>query len=152
MKKTIMEAKYTMTQNNEIQLVDSVFSEKQDVVQDVKYQDITYYKWDKDEAVCSRDHIHIDFLNAMSEMSKLDWTFSHNHIGFKNNRTNEVVQFIRLGKNKWHVENLVNHGVDWKGYVWTAKSDNTTMSYMMKLFFEEGSWFEMLNWNLKKVA
>lgn len=147
-----MEAKYTMTQNNEIQIVDSVFSEKQDMVQDVKYQDINYYKWDRDEAVCSRDRVHIDFLKAMSEMSKLDWTFSHNHIGFKNNRTNEVVQFIRLGKNKWHAENLVNPGKEWKGLVWTAKSDTNTVSKMMKLFFEEDSWFNILDWKLKRIS
>lgn len=140
-----------MTQNNEIQLVDSVISEKQDTVQDVKYQDITYYKWDRDEAVCSRDHIRIDFLKAMSEMSKLDWTFGHNHIGFKNNRTNEVVQFVRLGKDQWHVENLVNHGTVWKGYIWTSKSDNKTISYMMKLFFAESLWFDILDWKLKQV-
>jgi len=118
------------------------------VAHDVKYQDIIYYKWDRNETVPSKDHVHIDFLKAMSEMENLDWTFQNNHIGFVNNRTNECVQFIRLEENLWYVENLINHGKGWEGYFWKSEADNKTVSAMMRLFFEEMRWFGILNWKL----
>jgi hypothetical protein len=115
---------------------------------DVKYQDITYYKWDRNESVCSKDHIHADFLKAMAEMEKLDWTFSHNHIGFVNNRTGGCVQFVRLAEDLWYAENLINHGKNWDGYFWKTEADSNKVSDMMRLFFEEVPWFGMLNWKL----
>ena len=121
------------------------------VVHDLKHQDITYYKWDRDESVCSQDHIHIDFLKAMSEMEKLDWTFPSNHIGFVNNRTNECVQFVRLAENLWYAENLINRGHDWDGYFWKSEADNKTVSAMMRLFFEEMRWFGILSWKLRRT-
>lgn len=115
---------------------------------DVKYQDIIYYKWNRNETVLSKVHTHIDFLKAMSEMENLDWTFQNNHIGFVNNRTNECVQFVRLAENLWYVENVIYNGTEWEGYFWKSEADNKTVSAMMRLFFEEMSWFGILNWKL----
>jgi len=115
---------------------------------DVKYQDITYYKWDRNESVCSKNHTHIDFLKAMAEMEKLDWTFSQNHIGFVNNRTGECVQFVRLAEDLWYAENLINHGKSWEGYFWKTEADSKKVAAVMRLFFEEMPWFGMLNWKI----
>jgi len=121
---------------------------KELVTHDVKYQNITYYKWDRNESVCSKDHIHIDFLKAMAEMEKLDWTFPYNHIGFVNNRTGQCVPFVRLAEDLWYAENLINHGKNWAGYLWKTEADSKKVSDMMRLFFEEVQWFGMLNWKL----
>jgi len=125
--------------------------EDQNNIQNTKYQDVIYYKHDRDELVESIDNIHIDFFKAMSEMEKLDWTFLPNYIGFKNKRKNEMVQFIRLGRNEWYTDIPINSGKNWDGYYWASYSDNKTTSEMLRLFFEEVSWVGMLSWKMRKV-
>jgi len=126
-------------------------STKQDTVPDVKYQDIIYYMRNTDKTVQPKDHINIDFFKAMSEMEKLDWTFLPNYIGFENMRKNEMVQFIRLGRNEWYADIPINSGKNWDGYCWASYSDNKTTSEMLRLFFEEDPWFGMLSWKMRKV-
>ena len=46
---------------------------KQETGNDVKYQNITYYKQNGDELVSTDSHIEIDFLKAVSEMEKQNW-------------------------------------------------------------------------------
>jgi len=138
---------------NQIVLQDTITDEstKQDTVPDVKYQDIIYYMHNIGKTVKSKDQIHIDFFKAMSEMEKLDWTFSPNYIGFENKRKNEMVQFIRLGHNEWYADIPINSGKNWDGYYWASSSDNKTTSEMLRLFFEEVSWVGMLSWKMRKV-
>jgi len=123
---------------------------KQETEPDVKYQDITYYMHDKSKTVDSKDHIHIDFLKAMSEMSDLDWKYERNYIGFGNNRTEETVQFIRQGQDKWYAEVLIGSGKNWDGYTWSCYSDFKPISDMMRLFFEEVPWMGMLSWKMRR--
>ncbi len=123
--------------------------QEQNLVQDIKYQNITYYKQNCSKIVKSEDVVHIDFIKAMSEMENLNWN-EFNHIGFVNHRTNENVQFIRKGKNNWYAEVPIDGGLDWRGYYWGAYSDNKTISNMMRLFFEETEWFGMLRWKFRR--
>ncbi len=127
-------------------------------LENTKYQHITYYKYNRNESIGNnydnngnRLTISIDFLKAMSEMESIDWTFSENFIGFENETKRECVQFIRLNKDRWYVENIINVGKDWEGYYWISESYNKTISDMMKLFFEEMPWFGMLEWKLLRV-
>jgi len=122
----------------------------QDTISDVKFQDIIYYKYDKDNVVDSKDHIHIDFLKAMSEMEKLDWTLSKNYIGFENCKTDQLVQFIRIDKNRWYTDVPIYVDGKWSGYYWASEGNNYTISNMLRLFFEEMPWFGMLNWRMRK--
>lgn len=130
-------------------ITDPNFLEDTSFVHDVKYQDIIYYKWDRNEIIHFAKVVHIDFLKAMSEMEKLDYTFDNNYIGFHNNKTNQCVQFIRLDKNEWFVDHPINTGRS-DGYTWIAKSDSKTVSSMMRLFFEEITWNQMLEWKMTR--
>jgi len=122
----------------------------QTTIQDVKYQDITYYMDNIDKTVKSNDQIHIDFFKAMSEMEKLEYTFLPNYIGFVNHKNGGIVQFIRQGKDKWYCEIPINHGKKWDGYCWAAYSDSKTVTNMLRLFFEEVSWSGMLSWKMRR--
>lgn len=124
--------------------------EAHDQILDVKYQDITYYMKNKSKVVESKDHTHIDFLKAMSEMESLDWTFSENYIGFENHGNQNNVQFIRLSKDKWYAEVPIKNNKNWAGYAWIARTNGKTISDMMRLFFEEVSWMEMLSWKMMR--
>jgi len=134
---------------NEINTV-HVLDFSQALRDDVKYQDITYYKWDRHESICSKQNVQIDIDKALSEMENLDWTFSHNHIGFKNRHTNETIQFIKLDSSKWYVENLIDPG-KWNGYLWYSESNSEHMYEMTRLFFEEVPWAHVLHWKLKRI-
>ena len=123
---------------------------KQEIEPGVKYQDITYYMYDKSKTVDSKDHIHIDFLKAMSEMYSLDWKFEKNYIGFANKRTEETVQFIRQGQDKWYAEVLIGSGKNWDGYTWSCYSKSKPIMDMLRLFFEEVTWFGMLSWKMRR--
>ena len=116
----------------------------------IKFQDILYYMQNIDKIIQSKDNIPIDFLKAMSEMENLDYTYEYNYIGFKNQRTNECVQFIRQGHDKWYAEVPIMHGKGWDGYAWCSYSDSKTIVNMMRLFFEEVLWFGMLSWKMRR--
>jgi len=138
--------------SNQNVLQENVIDEltQQDTEADVKYQDITYYMHSKDKTIDSQEHIHIDFLKAMSEMSDLDWNYEKNYIGFDNKRTDETVQFIRQGQDKWYAEVIIGSGKNWDGYTWSCYSDSKTITNMLRLFFEEVSWFGMLSWKMRR--
>ncbi len=122
------------------------FQEEKEI-QGIKYQDITYFKQNGNEIINYEPLIHIDFIKAMSEMENLNWKL-FNHIGFTNHKTNDFVQFVRHGKNRWYADVPIDDGPNWDGYCWGAYGDNKTISNMMRLFFEEVDWFPMLRWKM----
>ena len=122
----------------------------QNTLSDIKYQDVHYYMYSREKTIESDDHIHIDFFKALSEMSDLDWNYEKNYIGFVNNRTNECVQFIRQGEDKWYAEVPINHGKDWEGYTWSCYSDSKSIFDMLQLFFDEVIWFHSLPWKMRR--
>jgi len=138
---------------NQIVIQDNISDRltKQNMMSDTKYQDIIYHMHNIDKTVESKEKIHIDFLKAMNEMEKIDWKYVRNYIGFTNERTEECIQFVRVEKDKWYAEALIGHGKDWKGYVWYNYSNSKTLVNMLRLFFEEVSWFGMLSWKLKRL-
>lgn len=117
---------------------------------DTKHQQIIYYKWDRNEAVCSKDNTPIDLQKAISEIRGLDWTYSQNHLGFRNILTNETVQFVRLEQDKWYLESLIRPGVKWEGYAWVSEANTESVVELVKLFFEEMPWLYVVDWKLEK--
>ncbi len=141
------------TSSNQISIQNIVTDEliSQDIVPDVKYQDIIYYMDNAGKIVKNEDQIHIDFITATSEMKNLDWTYEYNYIGFENlRRTKECVQFIRQGQDRWYAEVPISHGKGWDGYAWCGYSDSETALSLMRLFFEEIPWFGMLSWKMRR--
>jgi len=120
----------------------------EEILQDTKFQNITYYKQNGSEIIGHPKRVSIDFLKAMSEMEKQAWN-EDNHIGFENHRTNEIVQFIRKAKNNWYADVPIKSNVKSNNRLcWGAYSDSKTISNIMRLFFEEVEWFGMINWKL----
>jgi len=133
-----------------IQEILDKISEKQESITDVKFQNIIYFMNNIGKTVNSKSNIPIDFLTAMSEMESLDYTSNDHFIGFVNKKTNECLQFKRRTKDDWYAEVIINHGKGWDGYYWCANSKIDAISNMLRLFFEEVSWFGMLSWKMRR--
>ena len=133
-----------------IQEILDKISEKQESITDVKFQNIIYFMNNIGKTVNSKSNTPIDFLTAMSEMESLDYTSNNHFIGFVNKKTNECLQFKRRTKDDWYAEVIINHGKGWDGYYWCANSKIDAISNMLRLFFEEVSWFGMLSWKMRR--
>jgi len=120
----------------------------QEVVLDVKYQNIIYYKNNIDEFISALEFRPIDFLKAMSEMENIDWNFSENYIGFT--RMKDAILFRRKSGTKWSVVVPIYEEDQWTGFSWFANSDSNIISDMLRLFFEQVPWFGMLSWKMGK--
>lgn len=144
--------KLQSTLSNQISIQENISNKltKQDTISDIRYQDITYYKKDRHECISPLDEIQIDFVKAVSEMEKLDWTFEDNRIVFTNKRTNETIMFVKEGEDKWYVEHPVFLDDVWSGYRWISHSDRKTISNLMNMFFEEMPWFGMISWIVRR--
>ena len=108
----------------------------QDMKQNIKYQDIIYYKYDGHESITSKDNIKIDFSKAVIEMEKIDWNVEYHHIGFVNKRTNSCLQFVRLDKDEWHADVPIQDERGWIGYIWNCDANTKNVISTLKLFFE----------------
>ena len=126
-------------------------SQKLDTATDVKFQNIIYYYWDGKKTVTQNQQIRIDFLGAVSEMEKLDYTFDRNFIGFQNCSTGEYVQLIRLGYDSWYADVPINDCNNWEGYLWAGYVNTNSITDMLKLFFEEVSWFDSIPWKMRRI-
>ena len=124
---------------------------KQDTETDVKFQNIVYWMHDVGKTVRGQDHVHIDFFKAMNEMENLNWEYRRNYVGFRNHKTKDEVQFIRISEDKWYADVPIDDGPHWPGYVWGSIGDSKTISEMVRLFFEEMPWFGMLSWKSKRT-
>jgi hypothetical protein len=124
--------------------------QKQGEIQNVKYQNIIYFMNNLGKTVDSKSNTSIDFLMAMSEMESLDYKSDNSFIGFVNKKTNECLQFARRTQDDWYAEVVINHGNGWDGYCWCADSKIDIISNMLRLFFEEVPWFEMLTWKMRR--
>ena len=121
---------------------------QQQSIQNTKYQDIIYYKNNRDEFVSGLEFQSIDFLKAMSEMENMDWTFSKNFIGFS--RIGDAVLFRRKSETQWSASVPIFEVDKWSGFSWFANSDSNIISDMVRLFFEQVPWFGMLSWKMGK--
>ena len=123
----------------------------QDMKQDIKYQNIIYYKYDGHESITSKDNIKIDFSKAVIEMEKIDWNVEYHHIGFVNKRTNSCLQFVRLDKDEWHADVPIQDERGWIGYIWNCDANTKNVISTLKLFFEEARWFDSLDFVMVRV-
>ena len=126
-------------------------SQKLETVTDVKFQNIIYYYWDGKKEVKLNQQVKIDFLGAVNEMEKLDHKFEKNFIGFQNCSTGEYVQFVRLGYDSWYADVPIKDHNNWEGYLWAGYSDTKSITDMLKLFFEEVSWFNSISWKMRRI-
>ena len=83
-------------------------------------------------------------------MEKLDDTFDRNFIGFQNYSTGEYVQLVRLGYDSWYADVPIKDRNNWEGYLWAGYGNTKTITDMLKLFFEEVSWFDSLSWKMRR--
>jgi hypothetical protein len=117
--------------------------------QETKNQDIIYYKDNSDEFISGLEFRSIDFISAMSEMEKMDWTYPKNSIGFSKTGDSAVL-FRRKSSTKWSAQVPIFEEDEWTGFYWIAYSDSNTVSDMLRLFFENMPWFGMLSWKTGK--
>ena len=125
---------------------------KQETGNDVKYQNITYYKQNGDELVSTDSHIEIDFLKAVSEMEKQNWKLE-NYIGFDNKNTRENVQFIRLQENLWEINVQIPNDGTWVNTdpYQRAFANNEESIALVKRFFEEIPCTDGMKWEIIKL-
>ena len=127
-------------------------SQKLETITDVKFQNIIYYYWDGKKSVEQNQQERIDFLGAVNEMERLDHTFEKNFIGFQNCSTAEYVQFVRLGNDWWYADVPIKDQDNWEGYLWAGYGNTQSITDMLKLFFEEISWFDSLSWKMRRYV
>ena len=127
-------------------------SQKLETTTDVKFQNIIYYYWDGKRTVDQSQQVRIDFLGAVNEMECLDHKFERNFIGFQNCSTGEYVQFVRLGNDSWYADVPIKDRRNWEGYLWAGYGNTKTITDMLKLFFEEVSWFDSIPWKMRRCT
>ena len=135
-----------------IQTLINLESQKLETITDVKFQNIIYYYWDGKRTIDQSQQVRIDFLGAVNEMECLDHKFERNFIGFQNCSTGEYVQFVRLGNDSWYADVLIKDRGNWEGYLWAGYGDTKTITDMLKLFFEEVSWFDSIPWKMRRCT
>jgi len=133
-----------------IQTLLNLESQKLATKTDIKFQNIIYYYWDGKKSVEQNQQVRIDFLGAVSEMENLDHKFERNFIGFQNCSTGEYVQFVRLGNDWWYADVPIKDQDNWEGYLWAGYGNTQSITDMLKLFFEEMSWFDSLSWKMRR--
>ena len=133
-----------------IQTLLNLDSQKLETKTDIKFQNIIYYYWDGKKSVEQNQQVRIDFLGAVSEMERLDHTFEKNFIGFQNCSTKEYVQFVRLGNDWWYADVPIKDQDNWEGYLWAGYGNTQSITDMLKLFFDEMSWFDSMSWKMRR--
>ena len=135
-----------------IQTLINLESQKLETITDVKFQNIIYYYWDGKRTVDQSQQVRIDFLGAVNEMECLDHKFERNFIGFQNCSTGEYVQFVRLGNDSWYADVPIKDRRNWEGYLWAGYGNTQSITDMLKLFFEEVSWFDSIPWKMRRCT
>jgi hypothetical protein len=135
-----------------IQTLINLESQKLETITDVKFQNIIYYYWDGKRTVDQSQQVRIDFLGAVNEMECLDHKFERNFIGFQNCSTGDYVQFVRLGNDSWYADVPIKDRGNWEGYLWAGYADTKSITDMLKLFFEEVSWFDSIPWKMRRCT
>ena len=133
-----------------IQTLLNLESQKLATKTDIKFQNIIYYYWDGKKSVEQNQQVRIDFLGAVSEMENLDHKFERNFIGFQNCSTTEYVQFVRLGNDWWYADVPIKDQDNWEGYLWAGYGNTQSITDMLKLFFDEMSWFDSMSWKMRR--
>lgn len=118
--------------------------------QNISTQDITYYRVDEGKSVGMKIKVPIDLSHAKSEIMGLGHGPIDHFIGFENNRTRELIQFLHLHADEWYADVPINHGYNWDGYVWGCLTNTESVLNVVELFFEELPWFDTLPFTMRK--
>lgn len=113
----------------------------------IKYQNIIYYMINRTKCVYYPEQVTIDLLTAINELNGIDWTWKNNGISFINLKNDDNIFCHRLERDKWFVATKVKDG-DYSGYQWISYPDHESLINTIRLFFEDLSWFDVLNWNM----
>lgn len=112
----------------------------------VEYQDITYWKYTATETVHGTSSTPIDLQKALHETQKLSQP--GDIIGFTNGKNKDAINFVFQGHDSWYVEVPIFDKPEWDGYFWNANSDTKTVLDVIRLFFDELEWFDMLGFKM----
>lgn len=118
--------------------------------QDIRYQNITYYKCDGGIEVKSSDHVRIELPQAISEVTELGHGGYNHFIGFVNEDTKVYIQFARYYEHGWRADVPINGGKGWDGYYWGCHADLESVLNTVRLFFEAGPWFDSLEFTMRR--
>ena len=144
--KTIL--KHELRQPGSDALPQTSWGDKTD--QDIKYQNITYYMCNGNVVVKSSDHVRIELLQAISEVTELGHGGYNHFIGFANEDTKECIQFAHYYEHDWYADVPINCGKDWDGYYWGCHTDLKSVLNTVQLFFEAGPWFDSLGFTMRR--
>jgi len=114
-----------------------------------KHQNITY------ELVNGARHVKdmpIDLAGALREMGGLSHGVE-NFMCLTNHdaATDDFVQFLRLGDDRWYADIPIKKDNDWSGYVWGCETTTRPLTDTLRLFFEDVAWFGVLPWTMRKA-
>ena len=121
--------------------------------QGIRTQDISYFKMDGKVSVGMKRHVPIDWPHARSEITGLGYGRYNRFIGFENNRTLEMIQFLHLDEDVWYADVPIDsRRSDWKGFVWGCRTDTESVLNTVEMFFEELRWFDSLPFTMRRVS
>ncbi len=113
---------------------------------DTAYQNFIYCMVNRNKHVHYTDQVSIDYPKAESEIASLDWTFKDNGISIFNLRNDDNIFCSRLQDDRWLVLTRVLENNIYAGYQWSSYPNHQSLLNTIRVFFEEGSWFERLEW------
>lgn len=117
---------------------------------DVKYQNITYWKYTALETVHGISMTPIDLQKALHEIGGLNQR--GDMIGFTNGKNKDAINFVFNAGDRWYVEVPIFDRPEWDGYFWHAISDTKTVLDITRMFFDELEWFGMLDFKMSRNA
>ncbi len=116
---------------------------------DEEYQKITYWKHGEFETVSGLKFTPIDLQKALHETEKLLEKY-HESIGFSNGRNKDAIHITRNAKDQWAVQCPIFTRDEWDGYYWRTTTNTKKILDVIRLFFDELEWFDMLDFKMDK--
>ena len=109
---------------------------------------ITYFKQDGNASVKDEP---VDFPKAKSEIESLGHGRYNHFIGFQNNNTLEMIQFLHYEPDGWFADvPIPPMGSNWSGYCWGCHIGTESTIRVVNLFIDEASWFDTLPFTMRK--
>lgn len=117
---------------------------------DVKYHDISYWKFGKYETVHPQLFTPIDMQTALEKTKRLLWEYAES-IGFTNSHNKDAVHIVRRGADEWSAEvPIMDKDGIWQGYSWHGTADTETILNAVEFFFGELNWFDLIRFEMGK--
>jgi len=116
---------------------------------DTAYQNFVYCMSNRNKKVYGPNMPSIDYQKAVSEINGMDPTYKNNGISIFNLRVDDNIFCSRLKEDKWFVLTRILENNVYTGCQWASYSDHQSLLNVIRIFFEEDNWFDMLKW--KKI-